>query len=1855
MVKFLLNPASSYNTVTAHIPVSGNPAITFTAVWSKDGYFNQTNDAYGMIPKYLPITPGDTLPAVNVDTVTIIYGSSNKFYYNSNDPNYFIQIKKSYEVDSLKLFQVIAPDTTIILEGDYTLTYDNINHYDLFNFTNFTGSICSYPQDYIFNQDQNGMIETIQFVDINDECSTRKDLLDGINYNTRPLCPSGQHYDDMLGYCVLNSNPSGIPDWSIMNDSLNEYHMTIKVSYPEWHPGLNDTAFISFYYNTINSFDLPFPADGFAPVLLVAGQGFTKVHIPVNENSAVSIIASWSKDSTLKSDMNARSEIIQQPISYSGFRSDTALLTLVFNESEELYIADLDSIMGFFKMVTLIDADSFYIGTSIGKDQIKRLVSSGITSFTYNDQLQQGQINFNGSGGLCGTGTAQYPFTYNNDIDAIYFYPGIDPCSERDTLLKNNWYYRYDTTKCPVNYVKDKYGRCYLRPTCPEGYVWDAMSSSCIPQCGKDYYWDGYQCRPNREVKNGCPNDTVLFQVIGALQSTWHFGDSTANASGTIVKHIYKESGVYNAFALVKNGCNRPDTLYAKVVIDNSGKPGTDMDLSFYQGIVNDTLFTTYYDNDNRVDNNKYLWLFGDGNTSNEREPYHIYQTPGNYTISLQVTNGCGTSVGQRTVTIMPSGKEIINEPYADAGKDTIIRGGQSVMLDGTNSKDVSGGNKITYNWTSLDNMTLDNPTSSTPVFSAPFDINKDFKDYIFILTVTDIAAGKTSSDFVVVTVNKPAGDYCGDPAIALPGLNRADFYRYSYESWFVYYPPTAGILTISNCGKSDQNTQLYFYNECYNNSIGYFSNTCGNNVSAEINVVPENSYLFDWNVSTSGGELAKAFDFDLTFKPFGTTDFISYSIPGQIGNSEIDYNNKKITISMDPAYSLTGLIPHFELQSGSRAEIGGIIQQSDSSIVDFSSVVTYLVTNDIDSANWTVEISLVSFGGTDCYSAIPAVEGINYAQFYDYYEIYDQWYYYTPNHDGLLEINLCEENSMQPLSIYLNVFEDSCNNYTDYIYPYTDYCNNTNNYYFLVKKDILYLFDLNNYFSNPTNFAWTLKFYPCGAKASVNWSYSPDNLYLTANANMYTENDTSNYIFEWDLGDGTILNNTFNIQHQYPGPGTYKAKFIVTNKSDLSCSDTAKKEIFIAVPIPIYVSSQYGDDMNGDGSIIRPYSSIGYAIQQSIYGTDIMVLPGIYNEELYIENKSIQIKSTSGPENTTITEDNDQSYNIDIYGSYYSSAISLDGFTLNNALYSAIYSSGTSLKISNCIISSPQQGILVYGGESMTPVTVNINRCLIKNCGSEGIQINYLPGVQNIINCTIVNNGWDNTDDGSGIYVQSTNINLHNCIIVNNRTGINYFGPDTIVVKGDYNDLWNNFINYNNVNAGTHSISGDPLFTDTVYYNLTHNSPCIDAGDPAYPLDPDGTTIDLGYRPGSAISGVEWVMLQKGWNIFSVYLQPESPSMISSMQQLIDKGVLIKVMDEQGNAIEAASYWNPNISELLLSEGYMIKLSANDTLIITGWQAPLPFSIFLNKGWNIMGYPLDIEQDAWLALDNLVTTNNLIKVQDERGYAIENVNPIGWINNIGNFKPGEGYKVKVLNDATLLLNTPLQKSLPANNSVPAQTPVHFKTIWTGNGFDQMNIYVLHSLMPGSEIAIYDGSDCVAAGVVTSGNQLLSLVASQDDPETLEKDGFNPGDKLKVILWDASTGKSGMIENYSCLNSTKPVFEAMGTIVISLISKPTGVVTPELITSLGDNYPNPFKHETTIKYTLGKEEKVSMEVYNLLGERVKVLVNETMNQGGHTVTWNCEDENGLTVPQGIYFYTMKADDYSAVKRMILLE
>lgn len=101
----------------------------------------------------------------------------------------------------------------------------------------------------------------------------------------------------------------------------------------------------------------------------------------------------------------------------------------------------------------------------------------------------------------------------------------------------------------------------------------------------------------------------------------------------------------------------------------------------------------------------------------------------------------------------------------------------------------------------------------------------------------------------------------------------------------------------------------------------------------------------------------------------------------------------------------------------------------------------------------------------------------------------------------------------------------------------------------------------------------------------------------------------------------------------------------------------------------------------------------------------------------------------------------------------------------------------------------------------------------------------------------------------------------------------------------------------------------------------------------------------------------------------------------------------------------------------------------------------------------------------------------------------------------------------------------------------------------------------------------------------------------------------------------------------------------------------TGIDDDQLpvLLSLNQNYPNPFNPQTRISFSIPQRGLVQLTIYNILGSKVRILVNSALEAGEHVVIFDCMDEQGKPVAPGVYFYRLKTESDALTRKMVLIK
>jgi len=145
-------------------------------------------------------------------------------------------------------------------------------------------------------------------------------------------------------------------------------------------------------------------------------------------------------------------------------------------------------------------------------------------------------------------------------------------------------------------------------------------------------------------------------------------------------------------------------------------------------------------------------------------------------------------------------------------------------------------------------------------------------------------------------------------------------------------------------------------------------------------------------------------------------------------------------------------------------------------------------------------------------------------------------------------------------------------------------------------------------------------------------------------------------------------------------------------------------------------------------------------------------------------------------------------------------------------------------------------------------------------------------------------------------------------------------------------------------------------------------------------------------------------------------------------------------------------------------------------------------------------------------------------------------------------------------------------------------------------------------------------------------------------------------------------GTTDEMRTYQYVDANPPVVEAVyyylrqidldGTAsrsnVLEVLLTPVQMVP--ITNALSQNFPNPFNPETTISFDLATQSQVTLTIYDLAGQEVRRLVQgQTMTAGTYRQAWDGRDATGARVATGVYFYELRAGEFTSQKKMTLVQ
>lgn len=377
-----------------------------------------------------------------------------------------------------------------------------------------------------------------------------------------------------------------------------------------------------------------------------------------------------------------------------------------------------------------------------------------------------------------------------------------------------------------------------------------------------------------------------------------------------------------------------------------------------------------------------------------------------------------------------------------------------------------------------------------------------------------------------------------------------------------------------------------------------------------------------------------------------------------------------------------------------------------------------------------------------------------------------------------------------------------------------------------------------------------------------------------------------------------------------------------------------------------------------------------------------------------------------------------------------------------------------------------------------------------------------------------------------------------------------------------------------------------------------------------------------------------------QGWNLVSVPFVPGDSS----------KSALFP--DATSNAFAFANGYVQKDS-LVPGVGYWLKFPSITTRRMFGRRLN-DLTISVNQGWNLIG-----------SITNQISTSSV--VTDPPGniassfYAYNN----GYVVT-NTIQPGKAYWVKVNQAGTLTFGgtSLLFKEETANlanidnfNTIRiTDKNGNSQILYFGLDADEninLSYYEMPPLPPSTLFDVRFASQRILETYPRNIDKELAhtiLLQGVEFPITIEWNTTNAFGK-NIVMTDGLEGKIIGAKELKGEGSIKVSNSDLKMIQLKIEN---GEALPTEF-SLSQNYPNPFNPTTKMVIALPKSAQVEVNVYDILGRKVKTLVNEVRPAGYHTIEWNGTNELNNLVPSGVYFIRMTSGSFTSVKKIVMLK
>jgi len=736
-------------------------------------------------------------------------------------------------------------------------------------------------------------------------------------------------------------------------------------------------------------------------------------------------------------------------------------------------------------------------------------------------------------------------------------------------------------------------------------------------------------------------------------------------------------------------------------------------------------------------------------------------------------------------------------------------------------------------------------------------------------------------------------------------------------------------------------------------------------------------------------------------------------------------------------------------------------------------------------------------------------------------------------------------------------------------------------------------------------------------------------------------------------------------------------------------------------------------------------FETIQAAINEAEDSDTVLVQPGEYVENINFEGRNIVvIGNPDDPSEVVI--DGDENGSVVTFVNEETEAAELVGFTIQNGAVDGsgggIHISNSSPTIRNCVIQGNQAGASGGGilvSQDCNPLITNcqiMDNISVGNGGGITVERQATPVIDN---CLLVYNETDGnggaiaaidnaspvvlncTFDWEGrwgwytaIYLAASNVRVVNSIIYGPSPLWISFDPDSdesglMIAYSDIQDGQESIVTNDNgeVQWEEGNIDEEPLFVDREEgdYHLTEDSPCIDAGDPESPEDPDSTRADMGayyfhqigqyidvpidyetiqeaidaaedgdtvlVHPGTYVENIDFI--GKDIVVGSLFLTTENAAYVDST--IIDgnaNGTVVTFANEETEAAELIGFTVQH--GMTDGNGGGIHIFSSSPIISN-------CVIFANSADHKGGGVIVSQECNPIINECLIWFNE--SSDNGGGITVEREAKPVFINCtiMRNHTNGDGGSVACLESAepimincTVTQNTFMEGSgaifLSASDMILLNS-----IVWYNDGFLMSPTILFDPDSAACSITIaFSDIDGGEEEIQTSNNGEVNWLNGNIDEDPLFADDVNRDFNLSegspcidagiaFFVWEQDTLVNLTPDDYIGNAPDMGAFESEFTDV-----EDGHVELPDEF-RLHPAFPNPFNSATELRFDLPIASRVTLKIYDLIGREALILTDNAFVAGRYRLTWNASE-----MPSGIYLARFEASGYKQTAKLVLV-